>query len=173
MACWYPGSDVKEKGEHPEISGPVKAINIIDELFAPDVVNHVPDSMPEMRGRAGVKRMFRVLRTACPDTRYTLKIVGSDKDEVALAWTLHGFHSGQLAGIAPTGKPLPLMGTAIYRIDNTQIVKVWGDADCYTVIQQIKAVAACATAFRASHRGTRDAKDLLYSLAPAVDGVPD
>ena len=142
-------------------------IDAIDELFAADVVNHVPDSMPGMRGRAGLKRMFHVLRTACPDARYTLEVVVANKDTVAVAWTLRGPHSGELAGIAPTGKPLTLMGTAIYRIENNQIVEIWGDADFYTVIQQIEAVAACATAFRTSQRKTHEATDLSYSLTPA------
>ena len=145
-------------------------VDIMDELFAADVVNHVPDSMPEMRGRAGLKRMFRLLRTACPDAHYTLEVVVAHKDKVAVAWALRGPHSGELAGIAPTGKPLTLMGTAIYRIENNQIVEIWGDADFYTVIKQIEAVAACATAFRTSHPKT---EDLSYSLAPIVNGVPD
>ena len=148
-------------------------IDVIDKLFTTDVVNHVPDSMPEMRGRAGLKRMCRLLRTACPDARYTLEVILADTDKVAVARALRGPHSGELAGIAPTGKPLTFMGTAIYRIENEQVVEIWGDADFCTVIQQIEAVAACATSFRTSHPETGEAKDLSYSLAPVVDGVPD
>jgi hypothetical protein len=62
------------------------------------------------------------------------------------------------------------MGTAIYRIENNQIAEIWGDADFYQVIQQLEAIAACATAFRTSQRERRSAP---YYETPSVDSIAD
>ena len=116
----------------------------IDELIAPNFETNVPDTLPDLKGKAGFKRLISLLRTAFPAGRYCVKVVQEKGDKVAVAWTLDGLHTGDLMGLPPSGRHLTLMGTAIYRIENGQIAEMWDDLDFYRVIQQLKHVAECS-----------------------------
>ena len=77
---------------------------IVDELVAPDFLNH--DGPPGMnnRGPDSTRQIVRMLRTAFPDLHVTIEELVAEGDTVAGRVTMRGTHLGPFQGIAPTGR---------------------------------------------------------------------
>ena len=93
---------------------------IVDELLAPDYVNHM---MPG--GREGFKQFLPMLRSACPDLKmeFNIERMMAEGDYVMLRATVRGTNAGKEA----TGS-----GLGEYRLANGKIVEDWplsGSAD--------------------------------------------
>jgi steroid delta-isomerase-like uncharacterized protein len=100
----------------------------LDEVFALDVVDHdpAPDQGP---GPDGYKRFFSGLRAAFPDLTVTVERLVQTETDIAMAYTIHGTHRGEFAGIAPTGRAITARGMQIARFENGKIVERWGSSD--------------------------------------------
>ena len=93
---------------------------LVDELFAPDYVNHM---MPG--GREGFKQFFPMLRSAYPDLKMEINIerMMAEGDYVMLRATMRATNAGKEA----TGS-----GLGEFRLANGKIVEDWplsGSAD--------------------------------------------
>ena len=77
---------------------------IVDDLVAPDFVNHeVPPGMNN-RGPKATRQVVRMLRTAFPDLHFTIEDLVAEGDTVAGRVTMSGTHLGPFQGIPPTGR---------------------------------------------------------------------
>jgi steroid delta-isomerase-like uncharacterized protein len=76
----------------------------VDELIAPDCINHeVPPGMNN-RGPESIRQVVIMLRTAFPDLHGTIEELVAEGDTVACCVTMSGTHLGSFMGIAPTGR---------------------------------------------------------------------
>jgi len=93
---------------------------VLDEVFAPNVVDHdpAPDQEP---GRMGIS-VFSGLRAAFPDLTVTVDRLVQTETDIAIAYTIHGTHHGEFAGIAPTAGPLL---PAECRLRGSRTAKSW------------------------------------------------
>ncbi|TME14414.1 MAG: ester cyclase [Chloroflexi bacterium] len=118
-----------------------KNLAVMDELVAPDMVDHNPIGMMDQhQGAEGVKRTILSLQTAFPDFSLTIEEMLADQDKVALRWTIRGTHQGTLMGIAPTGKAVSWSGVNIFRLTGGKIVEESGMADIAGLLQQLGAL---------------------------------
>jgi steroid delta-isomerase-like uncharacterized protein len=77
---------------------------LVDELVAPDFLNHeVPPGMNN-RGPDSTRQVVTMLRTAFPDLHFTIEDLVAEADTVAGRVTMRGTHLGPFQGIAPTGR---------------------------------------------------------------------
>jgi steroid delta-isomerase-like uncharacterized protein len=77
---------------------------IVDDLVAPDFLNHeVPPGMNN-RGPDSTRQIVRMLRTAFPDLHVTIEDLVAEGDTVAGRVTMSGTHLGPFQGIPPTGR---------------------------------------------------------------------
>ena len=77
---------------------------IVDDLVAPDFLNHeVPPGMNN-RGAESTRQVVTMLRTAFPDLHFTIEDVVAEGDTVAGRVTMSGTHLGPFQGIPPTGR---------------------------------------------------------------------
>ena len=88
-------------------------VALVDELFAPDYVNHM---MPG--GREGFKQFLPMLRSAYPDLKfhYSIEHLIAEGDYVVARVTFHFTNAGKEA----TGS-----GLGEYRLANGKIVEDW------------------------------------------------
>jgi steroid delta-isomerase-like uncharacterized protein len=113
----------------------------LDELIAPDVVDHnpIPDQAP---GRDGFKQWMDAARTAFPDMRGTVEELVAEGDWVAARLTWHGTHRGEFVGVGPTGKPVSFSAFHLVRFSQGRAVEWWGTADLLGALQQLGATVA-------------------------------
>ena len=107
-----------------------------DEFLAPHVVSHFTH-LPSPTNREGFLTFVTQLRDAFPDLAFTLEDLIAEHDKVVARWTMRGTHHGLLLGIPPTGKPIRISATIIYRIANGKIAELWGNVDVLSLAQQI------------------------------------
>jgi len=111
----------------------------IDELFAPSYIRYDP-AAPEAKGLAGFKQLVVMLRTAFPDLHFTLEEIIAEDDKVMTRALLRGTHRGEYLGIAPTGKPVAVMGMVVLRIAQGKFQEGWLMMDNLGLLQQLGVV---------------------------------
>jgi steroid delta-isomerase-like uncharacterized protein len=112
-------------------------VDRLEELIAPDVVDHDPYNPFASEGLEGVKKGVNMYREAFPDLQFTIEDQIAEGDKVATRWTGTGTHQGELMGAAPTGKSATVTGIAIDRIEGGKIVETWGNWDTLAMMQNV------------------------------------
>ena len=112
----------------------------LDQFVLPGGVNHtVPPGMPQE-----TNQFVGQYLNAFPDGQVTVEDLLADGDKVVARVSFHGSHQGALRGMAPTGKPITLMGIHIFRIANGKLVEHWGLMDRLAALQQLGVVPPLA-----------------------------
>ena len=95
-------------------------IQVFEELFADDFVDHTPqpDTTPD---KAGVRKLYTYLRAAFPDFRAEIHWLLADGDRVTTYKTYHGTHEGPFLGIAPTHRKIHFDTVDVMRVQTRQV----------------------------------------------------
>ena len=117
-------------------------ISLVDELFAPDFVEHeeLPPGIPA--GREAVKQLSTMFRSAFPDFKVTIDDIIAEGDKVVVRSTWSGTHKGAFMGIPPTGKSVSFGVFDIARFAGGKVVEHWGQMDNMGMMQQLGAIPA-------------------------------
>ena len=102
-----------------------KDVALVDELMAPDYVNHLVPG-----GREGFKQFFSMLRSAYPDLKMhnSIEHLIAEGDYVVARVTFHFTNAGKEA----TGS-----GLGEYRVANGKIVEDWPISNVADLMQQV------------------------------------
>src|SRR5689334_14661981 len=92
-----------------------------DEIFAADHIHHDPSSPWEGAGPEPIKQLISVYQNGLPDAHWAINAIYQDGDTVIVRWTGAGTHTNDLAGIAPTGKPVNVAAVMIFRMAGGKI----------------------------------------------------
>ena len=120
--------------------------DVIDELLAESYVGHDPSQPEPIRGPEGLKANLRQYVDAFSDARITVDEQFAEGDRVATRWTARGTHSGEIAGIPPTGKEVTVAGMTFSRLEGGLIVEEWVNWDALGMLVQLGAVPEPARA---------------------------
>lgn len=120
-------------------------VAVVDETFASDYTEHNPRPGQEV-GIDGYKSGVSMMRTAFPDLHLDLQDIIAEGDRVAIRYTLHGTHEGDLIGVPPSGNSVSSDGMVFARIHDGKVVERWGVQDMLALLQQIGALPAPASA---------------------------
>jgi len=118
-----------------------KNLDLVDELFASDYVNHDPTSPQEMHGPESLKQFFSAYLAAFPDLRFTVEDQVAEEDKVVSRWTSRGTNRGELMGAAPTGRQIQFTGITISRISDGKIAEDWTSYDALGMMRQLGLIA--------------------------------
>jgi len=121
-------------------------LGLVDELVAPDYVGHNPSQPEPINGRAGFKQDVGMYQSAYQDATITIDDQIAEGDYVVTRWTGRGTHTGELMGIAPTGKEVTVSGITISRLAGGKIAETWELFDALGMLVQLGAVPQLATA---------------------------
>jgi predicted ester cyclase len=130
-------TDIKRTAERI----PLEVLNtgnfgLIDELLAPEFVDHTP--RPGVApNREGLKQSAMALRTAFPDLHYSIDDAIMCGDQVVHRLTATGTMTGELNGIAPTGKRASWTEIHIGRGVNGRMTEHWGLVDQLGMLVQL------------------------------------
>ena len=117
-------------------------IDLVDELLAPDYVNHTPATPDQPTGPEGVKGVVAMFRSAIPNLRVVVEDMIAEGDKVAVRYTLEGTHEGELFGIPPTGQRLSIKSIAVERVSDSKIREHWRVTDSLDMMQQLGMIPA-------------------------------
>ena len=115
-------------------------LDVADQLFTPDFVDHDPGRVGLPPGPAGVKLAWQGFRTAFPDAQVTIDDSVAEGQTVAVRGTLRGTHHGELMGIPATGRPVRVTFIDFNRIANDRIAERWAAVDTLGLLQQVGAI---------------------------------
>lgn len=121
-------------------------IDVIDEVVGSGYIGYDPSAPEPIRGPAGAKIQIQQYIDGFPDGRITVDDQIAEGDKVASRWTARGTQTGEVAGIAPTGKGVTVSGLTISRLDNGMVVEEWTTWDTLGMLVQLGAVPAVAQA---------------------------
>ena len=115
-------------------------VDVIDEIVAEDVIGHDATSDEPKRGRASVKQVAILFRTAFPGAHYPLADLIAEEDKVVARWGLQGIHQAEFMGVAATQRAVKVTGIVIYRLAEQKIVEYWGNFDTLGLMRQLGAL---------------------------------
>src|ERR671914_74500 len=102
-------------------------LNAVDEMLAPDFINHnklVPGQEPD---REDYLRGIAALHAALSEGRLIIEDQVAGGDKVVTRFVVHSPHDrGELMGVAPTGRELTNRAIVIHRIVEGKIAEEWG-----------------------------------------------
>lgn len=106
------------------------------EVIDANAVSHGarPD---EPGGLAGVQRTMLWLGSVFSDQRWEIHQLIQEGDTVVVQATHHGRHTGDLMGIAPTGRTVAYDYIHILRFKDGKAIEHWGMRDDMTLMRQL------------------------------------
>jgi predicted SnoaL-like aldol condensation-catalyzing enzyme len=100
-------------------------LDLADQVFAPDYVNHgglIPDLV---RGPEAIKVSVALYRLAFPEFRVAVVDLLAQGQTVALRWTAHRTPGHDGGSDAPDGEPDTLRGMTFGRVSGGKIMESW------------------------------------------------
>ncbi len=119
-----------------------KNLAAVEQFIAGDYVGHFSGTPDAIRGVDAFKQFIGMYNTAIPDSSVSFDSVLAEGDRVAARLTYRGTHKGPLMGIPPTGKPINVSSTNVFRIVNGKAAEQWANTDDLGLMTQIGVMKA-------------------------------
>lgn len=116
-------------------------LDAADEMLAPNLVAHDPQSPMAVRGIDEYKQFVRYYLNAFPDCHITVEDQIAEGQMVMTRWTVTSTHKGNLGAIPATGRKMSVTGITCTRIENGKIAEGWTNWDTLGMLQQLGLVA--------------------------------
>lgn len=110
--------------------------DLVDAVLAPDW-DDIPLAPGQVRGPAGIKPIIRSLGAALPDLHITIHDMIQQPGKIGVRAEIRGTHSGQLFGIAPTGKKVSFGLHEFHTVDDGLITTTWHMEDWFGLFLQL------------------------------------
>jgi predicted ester cyclase len=112
-------------------------LDLIDELIAEDLINHIEVPGLEGTGREQYRAQAEMMRSAFPDFRNPLDLVVAE-GEIAVSYgRMMGTNTGEMMGMSPTGKRIDLPVFGMLRFKDGRAIERWGEWDTMAYSQQL------------------------------------
>lgn len=108
-------------------------LDILDEIAAPDVVDHYYGQW----GRENLKRSVANLRVSFADLRFSIEGQEAEEDRVTTRWTASGTDTGGVLWYPPTGRATTFSGTFTDRFEEGMIVEHRGESDTPALLRRL------------------------------------
>jgi steroid delta-isomerase-like uncharacterized protein len=115
-------------------------LGLVDELVAPDYVNHSPGMPNQPEGPEGVKAVVSMFRAGMPNLRVVIEDMIAEGDKVMMRYKIEGTHEGELFGVPPTGRWVSIESITVERVSGGKIREHWRVTDTLDMMQQLGAI---------------------------------
>jgi steroid delta-isomerase-like uncharacterized protein len=116
-------------------------LEVVNEVMAANARYHGPHMPNGLGDRENWRQAIAMYRGAFPNSHVKFDELIGSRDTVVGRWKATATHTGQLPGVAPTGKPIAIGGITIYRISDGKIVEAWEQLDMLGMWQQLGVVS--------------------------------
>lgn len=111
---------------------------VVDELVAPNWVNHFADNPPGLpEGSQGLKQLMSMYHSAFPDLHIQIDDQIGEGDQVVTRWTATGTNTGSLGPMPASGKQAVVTGITVDRYAGGKQVEGWGIFDQLGMMAQL------------------------------------
>jgi len=117
---------------------------VVDEVYAPNVVQHDPNSPLPVASSEALKMYVAGYRASFPDLAFSIDDLIAEGDRVLWRFTSRGTHLGPLGPIPATGKTGTVTGMVLFRFAGDKVAEVWVNLDLFGLLQQLGVVPAMA-----------------------------
>lgn len=132
---------------------------MLDEIVAPNRVNHDP-AVPDLPdGSGGLKPILAGFRVDIPDLHFTLGGLIAKGDRVVTRCTMRGTHLGKFADLPSTARKVISGDMQIERVINGKISEHWRRLDDLGLMQQLGAL--CTPQAAATKHSTRPVRQAI------------
>jgi predicted ester cyclase len=115
-------------------------LDAVDAVVSAEYLEHERGPGLDL-GRAGLKRIIELVRSACPDLRATIVDVVGSGDKMCFRVRYEGTQQGEMLGIPATGRQIVWESIDIVRFDDDgTLLEHWGLLDRLGVLEQLGAV---------------------------------
>jgi predicted ester cyclase len=121
-------------------------LDVIDELVAPSYTAQAAGEQEPIQGPQGLRKFIETYRAGFPDGRIIVDDQIAEGDKVATRWTARGTQTGEIAGIAATGKEVTVSGLTISRLEGDRVMEDWITWDTLGMLVQLGAIPAAIEA---------------------------
>lgn len=114
-----------------------------DEGYGRNNATVMEECMPlQQLQESSWREQIAAFHVAFPDLTVTIDEQIAERDRVMTRVTFRGTHTGDLFGLAPTGKPLELTIVELHTWRNGQIVDLWNSFHPIVALAQLGLVTA-------------------------------
>jgi predicted ester cyclase len=110
------------------------SVTVVDELVAPDVIEHQRGLKP---GADGTKEAIRSVHAWMSDFHFEIEDLVATDDTVWVRGRARGVNTGSVFGRPPTNRPVDIYVLDIARVENGRIVEHWGVPDQLGMLLQL------------------------------------
>lgn len=114
---------------------------VVEQVMAPEAKYHGPHMPGGLGDREGWRRAIAMYLGAFPDSHVVFEELISAGNIVVGRWSATGTHTGELPGVAITGKPIAIGGISIYRFEGERIAETWEQMDMLGMWRQLGVVS--------------------------------
>lgn len=83
-----------------------------------------------------------MIQAGLPDAHMDLRHVATQGSTAVFAWHARATHTGELFGVAPTGRAVRWTGLSVVEIADSRVISEWGEEDALGFLRQLGAVPA-------------------------------
>ena len=118
-------------------------MSAVSDAIAPDYRRHQPNMAMAVESEKDLEQLIGMYRAGVPDLNIRVQhIVAEGDDWVVTRVICTGTHTGELAGIPPTGKTVDFTASDIFRMADGKVVESWHNVDDLGLLQQIGIIPA-------------------------------
>jgi steroid delta-isomerase-like uncharacterized protein len=114
-----------------------RRLEFIDKIIAKSHALGDPTVAGGGVGPAVYRRQVERFLTAFPDLKFTIDDTISEKDKLAVSWTVTGTHRGEFLGLPPTNKRVNITGITIHQIADGKSLESTAIWDAVGLLQQL------------------------------------
>lgn len=114
--------------------------SVLDELCAPEFINHDVMVEGDIIGAEGMKQYFGEMHKAFSDTSYTINDIIAENDRVVIRGTARGKHTGEFNGIPASNKSFEVNDAIEFKLKDGKLVESWAIPDGLSMMQQLGAI---------------------------------
>jgi predicted ester cyclase len=119
-------------------------LGIAAEIIHPDCLIHarIPFRTDFVRGPEALGQLVLFYHLAFSEVQVTAEQLIAEGDTVVVRWTARGRNTGDLLGLAPTGRVAVTSGMDVLRIADGKIVEGWVSWDTLSLLEDLVAPEA-------------------------------
>ena len=110
--------------------------DVMYDLVAEDFVGHAPGE-PDFHGPEGYMETMRLFHSGLADLQIEIQDLIAEDDRVVVQLVFSGIHTGEFAGVPPTGRKVSVPEVAIGRVRDGKLVEEFEYWDNLTMLRQL------------------------------------